>query len=297
MRDSGMDLDPPPGDSGMDLDAMLGDPGLPEDDDGLDWLVSELGRIMEKGPEDTNLLPVAPCSDSVDIFESCDVALLLPGDPSRANCKCKHQCIKRVMDLAEDLVRHLRDQVRDKHLLLEFVKKSHQSAPAPGTKHQWMLAGLTLCSDALCVLLGISNARLTKIMRSMRTSGICPYSDLRSMSGGSTSHQNLRLDDDAFWHLCYHNFAEPLADADEKARLEEACGSGARVLEYVMGSGGNPLAGATLDLYRGVDRRFMPPMSWDDVHAMYCLLGPSGISSAKASLQLLQKLYKELNCK
>ena len=51
-------MDLPPGDSGMDLDAMLGDPGLPEDDDGLDWLVSELGRIMKMGPEDTNLLPV-----------------------------------------------------------------------------------------------------------------------------------------------------------------------------------------------------------------------------------------------
>ena len=58
----------------------------------------------------------------------------------------------------------------------------------------------------------------------------------------------LRLDVDACWHFCYHHVAEPLADADEKARLEETVGSGARIMEYVAGSSGNPLAGATLDL-------------------------------------------------
>ena len=49
----------------------------------------------------------------------------------------------------------------------------------------------------------------------------------------------------------------PLADADEQARLEETVGSGARMMEYVAGSSGNPLAGATLDLYRSVARSKM----------------------------------------
>ena len=83
------------------------------------------------------------------------------------------------------------------------------------------------------------------------------------------------------------SFAEPLADADEKARLEEGASSGAPILEYVAGCGGN----------RGVDRRFMPPMPWADVPTMYCLLPPSDISSGKASLRLLQWVYKELKCK
>ena len=144
----------PPDDSGVGLDEMLADPGLPEDEDGLGWLVNKLGRITQRGPEDTHIIPVAPCSDVVDMYEeSLGIALKpLPGDPRRATCGCKRQCIKRVMDLAEDLVRHLRGQVRDKHLLLEFVNKSHLSAPAPGTKHHWKLGGLTLRSDALCVL-------------------------------------------------------------------------------------------------------------------------------------------------
>ena len=77
-------------------------------------------------------------------------------------------------------------------------------------------------------------------------------------------HVELRLDVDAFWHFCYHQVAEPLADADEKARLQETVGSGARIIEYVTGSGGNPFAGATLDLYRHVDRRCMPPMTWGE---------------------------------
>ena len=81
-------------------------------------------------------------------------------------------------------------------------------------------------------------------------------------------HVGLRFDVDAFWHFCYHHVDEPLADADEKARLEETVGSGARMMEYVAGSSGNPLAGATLDLYRNVDRRFMPPMTWAEVHEM-----------------------------
>ena len=143
----------------------------------------------------------------------------------------------------------------------------------------------------MCVLLGISNHRLKNVMRSMRTSGICPYSDNRSTNGGSTQHQDMRLDADSFWHFADHHFAEPLADADEKARLEEGASSGARVLEYVAGSGGNPLAGATLDLYRGVDRRYMPPTSWADVHTLYRLSSPSEISSGKASMRTLQKMY------
>ena len=70
-------------------------------------------------------------------------------------------------------------------------------------------------------------------------------------------HVELRLDVDAFWHFCYHHVAEPLADADEKARLEETVGSGARMLEYVAGSSGNPLVGATLHLDRSVARSKM----------------------------------------
>ena len=154
-------------------------------------------------------------------------------------------------------------------------------------------AGLTVCKDGFVVLLGISRARLTKILTYIRTSGICPYSDLRSTNGGSTWHEDLRLDVDAFWHFCYHHVAEPLADADEKARLEETDGSGARMVEYVAGSGGHPLAGATLDLYRDVDRRFMPPMTWAEVHQMYCLMGPAEFGSGKGTIKLLQKVYGE----
>ena len=84
-------------------------------------------------------------------------------------------------------------------------------------------------------------------------------------------HRELRLDVDAFWHLCYHHVAEPLADADAKALREKTAGSGARVLEYVAGTNGNPLAGATLDLYHNAGRKYMPPMSWPEVYTMYCV--------------------------
>ena len=77
-------------------------------------------------------------------------------------------------------------------------------------------------------------------MKSARTSGICPYSDLRSSNGNNLRHQDKRLGVDAFWHFCYHHVAEPLADADAKALREETVGSGARVLEYVAGTDGNP---------------------------------------------------------
>ncbi len=194
------------------------------------------------------------------------------------------------------MVHDLRGEVRDKHFLLELVKHAHLHNACQGSlsaRHRWRLAGLTICKDAFVVLSGISQVRLTKILTAIRTSGICPYTDLRCTNGGNQRSQQLRLDVDAFWHFCYHHVAEPLADADEKARLEESVGSGARMMEYVAGRDGNPLAGASLDLHRNVDRRFMPPMTWAEVHQMYCLLGPTEISWEKGSVKLLQRVYKE----
>ena len=159
----GLAVELPPDDLGVGLDAML----VPEDEDGLGWLVNELGRVIgERGPEDSHIIPVAPCSNDVDRYDDLfGDSLPLPGNPCRTACKCNHQCSKRVMDLAEDLVHHIRDQVRDKPSLFELVKKPHLGARAPGAKHKWKLAGLTICNDAMCVLLGISKHRLKKVMR------------------------------------------------------------------------------------------------------------------------------------
>ena len=202
----------PPDDLGPDLDEMLllPDQGLllpelPADDmlgghlTDHDRRVGQLGDIMEV--EDHDLVPTAPPEAlEMDICEMCD-AVALPDDISRVACSCKRNCVKLVMMKVEGLVHHLRTEVRDKQFLLEFVKQSHLSEPCPRTRHRWKLAGITICFDALIVLVGISNARLTKTLRSIRTSGICPYSDLRSLNGGSERHVELRLDVDALWHV------------------------------------------------------------------------------------------------
>ena len=96
---------------------------------------------------------------------------------------------------------------------------------------------------------------------------------------------DLRLAVDAFWHFCYHCVAEPLADADAKALREETVGRGARVLEYEAGTDGNPLAGATLDLYHNAGRKYMPPMSWPEVYIMYCNTIIAVATSERGSLQ------------
>ena len=70
--------------------------------------------------------------------------------------------------------------------------------------------------------------------------------------------------------ICYHHVAEPLADADKRALNEESAGPGAHVLEYVAGTDGNPLAGVTMHLYHNAGRRYMPPMTWEEVYD--CLL-------------------------
>ena len=189
----------------------------------------------------------------MDICEVCE-AVPLPGNPVRTTCTCRHKFVERVMQAAEPLVRHLRDEVRDKNILLEFVKHAHFATKSLGTRHMWKIAGRSVCVDAFMVLLGIGKARLAKIMKSVRTSGICPYSDLRSSNGNNLRHKDKRLGVDAFWHFCYHHVAEPLADADAKALREETVGSGAHVLEYAAGNNGNPLAGAALDLYHHADR-------------------------------------------
>ena len=195
------------------------------------------------------------------------------------------------MQAAALVVRHLRDEVRDKHFLLELVKHAHLATESPCTRHKWKLAGHSVCSDAFVVLLGIGTKRLRKIMKSMRTSGICPYSDLRSLNGNNDLQCDLRLGVDAFWHFCYHHVAEPLADADAKALKEETAGPGARVLEYVAGTDGNPLAGVTLDLYHNAGRRYMPPMTWDEVYQMYCITADA--TPERGSLRLVQRVYKE----
>ncbi len=237
----------PPADEGLDLGDMLPPPDegqmlpdLPDDDDvgdifddhlaDPDWLDKNLAAVMEEDDNDHGLILVLPADDTgMDICEVSE-SVALPGDVSHRTCGCQHKCIKRVMQEVEPLVRHLRGEVRDKHLLLEFVKHAHQAEQCPRTRHQWKVAGRSVCSDRLIVLLGISQRRLAKTMKSVRTSGICPYSGLRSLNGNNDLQRDLRLGVDAFWHFCYHHVAEPLADADVKALQEETAGSGARIV-------------------------------------------------------------------
>ena len=89
-------------------------------------------------------------------------------------------------------------------------------------------------------------------------------------------HRELRLDVDAFWRVW--------------ALREETVGSGARVLEYVTGTNGNPLAGATLDLYHNAARKYMPPMTWPEVFQMYCLTADA---STRGAQKLVMNVYKE----
>ena len=93
-------------------------------------------------------------------------------------------------------------------------------------------------------------------------------------------HSGVRLGVDAFWHFGDHHIAEPLAYNDPKA-LQEEVGSGARVLEYVAGTNGNPFAGAALDLYHNAGRKYMPPMSWPEVYIMYCNMAVAERGAAK----------------
>ena len=218
----------PPDDAGVDLaDAPhLPDevpdegqelPGLPDDDicgdvfsDHLadaDWLERNLADIPVEDSSDHYYgaripgLPADDCSGMDICEEVCEAVAALPDDIVRLTCACQHKCVKRVVQAAESVVRHLRDEVRDKHFLLEFVKHAHLATKSPGTRHMWKIAGHSVCSDAFSVLLGIGNKRLGKIMKSVRTSGICPYSDLRSLNGNNDLQCDLRLGVDAFWHL------------------------------------------------------------------------------------------------
>ena len=235
--DEGLDLGdaPPLPDEGQEL------PGLPDDDtlgdmfgDHLadaDWLERNLADIVVEDSSDCALIPVLPADDLVgmDICEVCD-AVPLPDSLARPTCACQQKCVERVMEVAEPTVRHLRDEVRDKSFLLELVKHAHLATVSPagrrGRSRMWKIAGHNVCVDAFIVLLGIGKVRLVKIMKSVRTSGICPYSDLRSSNGDNLRNSDARLGVDAFWHFCYHHVAEPLADADPRALREDAVGSG-----------------------------------------------------------------------
>ena len=57
------------------------------------------------------------------------------------------------MQGAEPLVRHLRDEVRGTHFLLEFVKHSYLATVSPSARHTWKIAWQCVCEDALFVLL------------------------------------------------------------------------------------------------------------------------------------------------
>ena len=118
-----------------------------------------------------------------------------------------------------------------------------------------------------------------------------PYSDLRSSNGNNLRNSDIRLGLDAFWQFSYHHIPGPLADVDPKALRGETVGSGARVLEYVAGTNGNPLAGATLDLYHNAGRKYMPPMSWPEVYIMCCKIAVA--TAERGQLQLVKRVYKE----
>ena len=127
----------PPDDGGLDLDdaPLLPDGGqellgLPGDDiladvfgDHLadqEWLERSLASISEEDPSDNALIPGLPAPfNGMDICEVCEAVVALPDDLTRFTCTCSHKCVQRVMQAAELLVRHLRNEVRDKHFLLE----------------------------------------------------------------------------------------------------------------------------------------------------------------------------------
>ena len=298
----------PPDDCGCDLGdaSLLPDEGqevlgLP-DDDMLDnvlgnhftdqeWLIRNLAESSVGDSSETFELPADDCVGT-DICEVREAMVpLLPDDVARPTCRCKHKCVDRVKQAAAQVLHHLRNEVRDKHFLLELVKHAHLATESPSTRHKWKVAGHSVCSDGFSVLLGIGKHRLRKVVKSVRTSGISPYSDLRSLNGNNDLQCDLRLGVDSFWHFCYHHVAEPLADADEKALKEESAGPGARVLEYVAGTDGNPLAGVTMHLYHHAGRRYMPPMTWEEVYDMYRVTPDA--TYQKAHLNLVRRVYKE----
>ena len=185
--DGGLDLgDAPPlpdgvPDEGQEL------PGLPDDDISGDvfgdhladqeWLEKESGGYLSGG------LPGLPADDfgGMDICEVCEAVVALPDDIVRLTCACQHKCVERVMQAAAPVVRHLRDEVRDKGFLLELVKHAHlatvSSTSRRGRSRMWKIAGHSVCVDAFTVLLGIGKkkkVRGLKIMKSVRASGICP---------------------------------------------------------------------------------------------------------------------------
>ena len=157
----------PPDDGGLDLgDApLLPDEGqevlgLPDDDilgnvfgDHLadqGWLERNLADISveeSSGYYYRALIPGLPADDfgGMDICEVCEAVAALPDDIVCLTCACHHKCVERVMQAAALAVRHLRDEVRDKHCLLEFVKHAHLATESPGTRHMWNLAGNSVC--------------------------------------------------------------------------------------------------------------------------------------------------------
>ena len=181
-HDEGLDLGdaPPLPDEGQEL------PGLPDDDmfgDHLadaDWLESSLANIVVEDTNGCALIPILPADDIVgmDISEVVD-EVPLPDSLARTTCHCQQKCVEHVMAVAELTVRHLRDEVRDKSFLLELVKHAHLATVSPtsrkGRSRVWKIARHNVCFDAFMVLLGIGRHRLLKIMKSMRSSGICPY--------------------------------------------------------------------------------------------------------------------------
>ena len=125
-----------------------------------EWLRSNLADISVEDSSDYYhgaLHPRLPADDcgGMDIWEVREAMVALPDGIVRPTCACKHKCVERVMQAAAQVVRHLRDEVRDKRPLLEFVKQAHLATESPSARHKWKIAGHRVCSDAFSVLLGI----------------------------------------------------------------------------------------------------------------------------------------------
>ena len=145
---------------------------LPDDDiHDSEWLLGQL----------------AVCAEGPDEPSECEPVVPLPDDLSRASCSCSQKCIARVMKKARRMVRDLRGEVHGTTCLVELVKHAYQSGDPPRScdppgsrymRHRWRLAGHPVCKDAFVVLLGMSKMRLTKILTSIRTSGITPIRGL-----------------------------------------------------------------------------------------------------------------------
>ena len=151
-----------------------------------------------------------------------------------------------------------------------------------------------MCFHGFCVVSGISNTRLRRIVEAVEEGRLEPFADERQNNAGRPKSSCMHAD--SFFSFAYMNLAEPLAegvveqeDMNNMSEDEGAEADAAGSLAEQWAMSGNPIVEASVAAEQR-EVRWLPPCTVSDLFEQYQVF--SDVEGDKASFSTFRRIYK-----